>query len=184
MSARSTMARAATAVLFLASVGCSSALRRADALYSAGDFGQAAAAYEAALAGAPAGDQTPRALYRLGVSRAAPGTAGFDPSKAREAFEDLVKRFPSSSYAREAALPLALLERLSAAVDRLAALQSELEKARAATEAVSKSSQENSDYLQAQVLQLQFTVAEREQTIAELRREMEQLKRIDLGQHR
>ncbi len=182
---------AALAALLALLVSCAPALRRADVLFEAGDLAGAAPAYEAALSAQPGKRASARILYRMGVARATPGTASFDPGKARQAFGRLVAQYPSSAYAAKASLPLALLAVIQdavvqrEAVARAAKAQEDALQARAGdAEEQAKGLRDERDRAQAQVKQLKSKVAEQDQIIIRLRREMEMLKRIDLGMPR
>lgn len=168
----------------LLSASCSSAVVQANRYFSLGDYPHAAAAYEASLGDAP----TARTLYRLGIARATPGTPAFDAAKAAEAFDALSRRYPSTSYARQAALPAALLKELTAASDKLAGLRHDLDQAKSRMDAAAARSQQEGKALkdeleerQSQVLQLKSRVAEQEETITRMKTQMDQIKRIDLG---
>lgn len=167
---------------------CSGAAIQADRYFSRGDYPQAAASYEASMAAAGQTPPAARSLYRLAIARATPGTEAYDLEKAAAAFEELSKRYPSSDYAREAALPSALVRELSASSGKLADLRRSLEQAKAQLDALARSSQEDGRNLRqeledrkAQVLQLKARVAEQEQNLARLKAQIEQIKRIDLS---
>ncbi len=179
---------AATAALLALLVSCAPALRRADVLFEAGDLAGAAPAYEAALSARPGARASARTLYRMGVARATPGTAAYDPAQARQAFGRLVKQYPGSAYAAKSALPLALLGLIQEASLQREALAREmkdregaLQARAAASEDEAKGLRDERDRAQAQIKQLKAKVAEQDQAIARLRKEMEMLKRIDLG---
>ncbi len=172
----------------LLSSACSGAAIQADRYFAHGDYINAAAAYEAAMGAKGQEAPTARTLYRLAISRGTPGTAAFDPVKAIQAFDDLSKQYPGSSYARDAVFPAALLKELLTSADRKASLQRDLDQAQAKLDALTRSSQEDGQNLRremedrkAQVLQLKAKVTEQEQALARLKAQMEQLKRIDLG---
>jgi|YelNatPaOPRAMG01_1025707.scaffolds.fasta_scaffold11228_4 tetratricopeptide (TPR) repeat protein len=163
---------------------CSPALRRADDYFKAGDYPRAAAVYEEVLSAHPSPGTDARALYRLGVSRAEPGSPAFDPAKAREIFERLRRTHPGSRYARQAALPLALLdamERASREASRLQAqLKAELASCNRQGQEAAASAQQDRSRGQEQLQQLKALLAQRDRELEALRRQMEELKRIDL----
>jgi hypothetical protein len=166
---------------------CSPAFRKADAFFDAGDLGKAAPAYEDALAKGPTGGVSARSLYRLGTARATPGSDAFDPAKARQAFDLLVKTHPGSDYAVRASLILALLDQLDAADDRHRALAKELDQAKERLEATGSESADlkaELDRQRATATQLQGKTAEQALLIARLKHELEMLKRIDLAPRR
>ena len=170
------------ALLLLAS--CSPALRQADGYFKAGDFSRAASVYEEVLSTHPGPRADARALYRLGVSRAEPGSPAFDPAKAREAFETLRRTHSGSRYAREAALPLALLDAMGRASREAAQLQAQLKAEvtscnRQGQEAAASAQQDRSRS-QEQIQQLKALLAQRDRELEALRRQMDELKRIDL----
>ncbi|MGA9752926.1 MAG: tetratricopeptide repeat protein [Acidobacteriota bacterium] len=170
------------ALLLLAS--CSPALRQADGYFKAGDYSRAASVYEEVLSTHPGPRTDARALYRLGVSRAEPGSPAFDPAKARKAFETLRRTHPGSRYAREAALPLALLDAMENASREAAQLQAQLKAeltscSRQGQEA-SASAQQDRTRSQEQIQQLKALLAQRDRELEALRRQMDELKRIDL----
>jgi len=173
------------AILALAlTVACSPAFQKADSLFQAGDLGKAAPAYEAALASVPSGAASARSLYRLGTARATPGSDAFDPAKARQAFELLVKTYPGSDYAVRASLILALLDQLNAADARYQALAKELNQAKESLEAGGNQSaalRAELDRQSAAATQLKGKTAEQALLIARLKHELEMLKRIDLA---
>jgi hypothetical protein len=182
-----TVSGLAVVLALVFTVACSPAFRKADALFDAGDLGKAAPAYEEALAKSPTGGASARSLYRLGTARATPGTGAFDPAKAREAFELLVKTYPGSDYAVRASLVLALLDRLDAAEARHRALARELDQAKdrlAATGSESADLKAELDRQRAAATQLQGKAAEQALQIARLKHELEMLKRIDLAPKR
>ena len=166
---------------------CSPAFRRADALFDAGDMGRAAPAYEAALAKDPTGAASARSLYRLGTARAKPGSSAFDPARARQAFELLVKTYPGSDYAVGASLVLSLLEQLDATEARYQALAKELDQARERLQAAGRESEDlraEVDRQRATAAQLKGKAVEQAVLITRLQNELELLKRIDLGPRR
>ena len=176
------------AAWLILSAACSGAAKQGDRFFALGDYANSAAAYEASMGAKGEVAPTARTLYRLAIARGTPGTSAFDPAKAVQTFDDLSKRYPASSYTREAALPASLLKELAASMDRKASLQRDLEQAQAKLEALALSSQEDGQNLRreledrkAQVLQLKARVGEQEQALARLKAQMEQLKRIDLG---
>ena len=185
---RASGARMALAACALLAMACSGAVLQADSYFSRGDYLHAATAYEASLASGTRGGPSARTLYRLAVARATPGTEAYDPAKAAAAFDRLARSYPTSDYAKKAALPASLVRELMASTERLRELQLELERSKAELEGILKSSGEENqglrqdlDERKSQILQLKARVAEQEQAIARLRAEMEQYKRIDLG---
>lgn len=167
---------------------CTGAALQADRYFSRGDYPHAAASYEASMAAAGQTPLAARSLYRLAIARATPGTEAFDPAKAAAAFEELLKRYPASEYAREAALPSALVRELNASSAKLGDLLRDRDQAKAQLDALARSSQEDGRILRqeledrkAQVVQLRARVAEQEQAVARLKVQIEQIKRIDLS---
>jgi hypothetical protein len=148
---------------------------------------KAAPAYEAALATGPSGAASARSLYRLGTARITPGSDAFDPAKARQAFDLLVKTHPGSDYAVRALLILALLDQLDAADARYQALAKELNQARERLEASGSESVDlraEVDRQRAAAAQLKGKAAEQAVLILRLQHELEMLKRIDLAPRR
>ena len=87
-------------------MACAPAARRADALFEAGDYTAAAAAYESETAPGAAKAPSAKTLYRLGAARATPGKASYDAAMALDAFGRLRREYPQSAYAAQAALPM------------------------------------------------------------------------------
>ena len=168
-------------------LACSPAARRADALFEAGDYAAAAAAYELETAPGAARSPSARTLYRLGVARATPGSASYDPAKALDAFGSLCRQYPASAYAAKVALPMALLAQVREAGAKRDALAADLEKHKTLLEASGvevREVREERDRQGASIAQLKARLAEQEAVLTRLKREMEQLKRIDLGPQR
>ena len=81
------------------------ALERAQAAADAGNFAEAARAYEAFLQQNPSSPLAPNALFGAALARAALG----ERSRARAAFEDFIKRDPQHPLADDARQALAAL---------------------------------------------------------------------------
>lgn len=97
------LGRAALAVVVLTLLGCASSLRRADRLYEAGAYGEAAAAYEAVLSADAARSGLDRVLLRLAVLYAWPEGPAYDEERARELLGELTRRFASGPLGSQAA---------------------------------------------------------------------------------
>jgi hypothetical protein len=180
MKARSPRLKAVALAAALLLTGCATTFRQADQFFDAGDYVKAAEGYESALAKGGEGRNGARSLFRLGVSRAQPGDAAYDPAKARAAFERLVSAHPGSSFAKQARLPLALLKELDEADRRSKNLKAELGKLRLEMERREEDSRGQS----AKVKALEDQVSDQERAIERLKSELDQLKRVDLGRAR
>lgn len=87
------------------SVGERQALESAQALADAGNFGQAAQAFEAFVKQNPKSSLAPNAAFGAALAYAALG----DKAKARVGFEDFIKREPQHPLAKDAEQALAAL---------------------------------------------------------------------------
>jgi len=139
MTSPETLGRAVLAVALLTLPGCGSSLRRADGLFAAGAYGEAAAAYEQALGGGRGeAREADRALLRLALVYALPESPVHDEERARALFTELTARFSSGPYRSQAALVLDLEareSRLNEEIERLrresASCREQLEKLKA-----------------------------------------------------
>lgn len=156
--------------------GCASSLKRADRLFDARAFAQAASAYETALAGDSGQSGLDRALFRLALVHALPASPVHDERRARELFEELTRRFDESPYSFEAALIMELEDR-----DRR--LRDEAERQRreiAELEAESARRGEDADELRTTLSELNQKLERLGKEIGECEKQLERLKAIDL----
>jgi hypothetical protein len=136
-----------------------------------------------------------RALYRAAVVHATPGTAVYDPQRARALLERLLEIRSSGGRSLEASLLLALLHEVERQDSARLALQREAERriARLATEIARledelRSTAERHTANMAEASQLRALAAalrtelrQRENRMQELQRELDRLKEIDLS---
>ena len=174
---------------------CTSTLDlQADRQYEAGHLLAAAEGFRAYLESQPVDPEVAsRALYRLGVIHATVDSPGYPAAEARALFERLLREYPGSVWATEAALLLAQQDRLEEERQlvkdgriALAELELELEEWRQEVYALQKRRGEaegelrqrelDVEALEAEVETLRTRVTARELEIEKL----ERLKEIDL----
>lgn len=164
--------------------------QRAEAYFRAGDYAQAARAYEAYLSHNPSPSIQDRALFRLALAHLFPQSAVHDPKRATEILHHLVTRFPESPYAPEAHLILGLqadVNNLRAYVNErlseIQRLQNEVHNLRSeldARQSEARRLREDIDRLRQEVEMLRSELRAKENRLRELQNELEQLKRIDI----
>jgi tetratricopeptide (TPR) repeat protein len=109
-------------------------LELGDQSFEAGNYQQAAKAYEAFLSKSPKAKNRDQALFYLGLSRALASNSGRDMRQAEAAFKRLLSEFPGSPYKKQAELVLGLqaqIEKLRSDIsereDRIKQLSKELQ---------------------------------------------------------
>lgn len=170
---------------------CASAVRQADDLFDAGEYPQAARAYEAYLASNPvSGPATSRALYRLAVTHGSAGSPTYDPERSIALLERLLKEDPDGEFSLAAEVMLQLrreIARLSndvasrreliqALIADLSGLQDHLER----TESEVGEKTETLQALSERIELLRREIARLSRQLSEREAELEQLKEIDL----
>lgn len=163
-------------VASLALSACTSVVRSADRDFSQGNYATAAAGYQSALAGTLAPAAQARALYRLGLLSALPGSGPYDPALARQRFGLLLERFPGSPFTLPARAILALQDAADAAARRAAELEVEVSR-------LQSDAKLNESGVQARavlVARLRASLADAEAELKQVRSELDQLKAIDL----
>ena len=178
-------ARILTAAVTLAATGCTASAL--DRHFEAGRYELAARAYEED----PSVAGSDRALYRLALSYAAPGTEVSNPERARVLLAQLVTRFPQSSHLPEARILAGVLGHMidlgdQANVERhqldsLKAVVEDLEATQAALQDTIDTSRSRLTDLQAEVRRLQGEVEAKDAVLRRLEDELRRLKNIDLG---
>ena len=170
---------------------CATVDRQADDLFAAGEYWQAARAYEAYLDNEPeTSPATSKALYRLAVTYGSSTTSLYDPAKSVALLERLLAEDPNGEYSLAANLMLQLQKEvvsLSAVVasrrdliqtliadlstlhDDLDRTESEVGEKNETVQALS----ERIDRLRGEIAQLSKRLSDRES-------ELEMLKEIDL----
>lgn len=96
-----------------AAAGPDPLLTQADALYDTDDFEAAARTYQLVLEH-PAGDDTDRVLFRLGMIHLLPSSPVHDPEAAQAYLSQLVTSYPESPFVDPARLMLDLESRVEA----------------------------------------------------------------------
>ena len=168
---RSTAWTLAAPALLLAA--CASGLKEADRSFAAGDYLQAAAAYETYVDRHPQAADADDALFRLALACAMPGSRVYDRARAGATLDRLVERYPGSPHRPTAAVLLGLFGRL----DEVEAEAARTAERLAAAEAAAVETKRVSDE---QVGRLRASLAESEAQARRLRDELNRLKSIDL----
>lgn len=119
------------ALALLTLLSCGSSLRRADRLFDAGAYAEAAAAYEQALGAADGRGGADRVLLRLALAYALPESPVHDEARARVLFDELTRRFESGPYRSQAALILDLRQEIDRLLRESASCREQLEKLKA-----------------------------------------------------
>jgi len=174
-----------TAAVTLAAAGCTASAL--DRHFEAGQYELAARAYEED----PSVAGSDRALYRLALSYAAPGTEVSNPERARALLAQLVTRFPRSPRVPEARILAGVLGHMidlgdQAKVERqqldlLRATVKDLEDTHAALQDTLDTGRRRLTELQADVSRLQGEVEAKDAVLRRLEDELRRLKNIDLG---
>jgi len=184
-------ARKTALAMAMVAWGCASVDQRADDLFSAGEYSQAARAYEAYLDSDPEpGSATSKAIYRLAVTYGSTSTSLYDPEKSVTFLERLLAVDPYGEYSLAANLMLQLQKEIvslnavvasrrdliQTLIADLSCLQENLD--RTETEVGEKNEtvqalSERIDRLRSEISQLSKRLSDRES-------ELEMLKEIDL----
>lgn len=145
--------------------------------FEAGDYAQAADAYNAYLRANPLGLNVDQALFRLALSHAVPESPVRDLQRSSELLSQLVDQYPHSLFKSPA-------EFLLRQQTELARQQSEVEKLRADLSRretqIQELNQEIEKIRQVDLQRLRADVSRREERIRQLTEELEKLKQIDL----
>ncbi|MGE5234805.1 MAG: hypothetical protein ACM3O7_00465 [Acidobacteriota bacterium] len=173
---RAVTAAAALALGSLALSACTSVVRTADRDFSQGKYAAASAGYQSALAGTLSPADQARALYRLGLLCALPGSDEYAPALARQRFNLLLERFPGSPYTLPARAMLALQDAADVAAARAATLEAEVSR----LQGEAKLSESAAQAREAAIAHLRAGLADAEAQLKRVRSELEQLKAIDL----
>ncbi|NHZ73209.1 MAG: hypothetical protein GWP16_01910 [Nitrospirae bacterium] len=170
---------------------CASVDRQADDLFAAGEYSQAAHAYEAYLDADPSpGPETSRALYRLAVTYGSSSSSLYDPERSVALLQRLLTEEPEGEYSLGAEVMLQQQKKivsLSAVVasrrdliqtliDDLSALQEDL--ARTETEVGERN--ETVQALSDRIQNLRSEISRRSKQLTDREVELEKLKEIDL----
>ena len=134
----------------------------AERYFVAGDYGNAAQAYETFLASSRSPTNRDKALFRLGLLHAFPESPVRNIPQAINMLQQVVSQFPQSPYRPEAEFLL----RLQAEVDRLSASVGQRD--------------EQVKILAEESERLKQAGSEREERIRGLTQELERLKQIDM----
>jgi chromosome segregation ATPase len=171
--------------------GCASAVRQGDELFEAGDYAQAASAYEAYLdSEPPAGPATSRALYRLAVTYAAADGASYDAARSAALLEHLLTEDPEGEYSLAAEVMLRLQKEvvsMGAVVasrrDLIQALSEDLSRLQqdlVRTESEMGAKDEAVQTLFERIQRLRDEITRLSRELSEREQELERLKQIDL----
>lgn len=170
---------------------CATVDRQADDLFAAGEYSQAARAYEAYLDTAPEPDSgTSKALYRLAVTYGSSSTSLYDPEKSVALLERLLAEDPNGEYSLAANLMLELhkeIVSLNAVVASrrdliqtliadLSTLQEDLDK----TETEVGEKDETVQALSERIHRLRSEIAQLSKRLSDRESKLEMLKEIDL----
>lgn len=186
------------AVAPVVAISCSSNYKLANQEYRAGNYHEAAAAYEQFLASDSASSgREARALYRLAVIHADLESDLHDPERVGALVDELRERFPDSKYRRRAELIKSLGIELSRLREELSsgedAARSLAQSLRETSEDLSRVESELLDRdkrivelgervagLEASIRQLTAQLEARATEVARLESELERMKLIDL----
>lgn len=170
---------------------CATVDRQADDLFAAGEYWQAARAYEAYLDNEPeTSPATSKALYRLAVTYGSSTTSLYDPAKSVALLERLLAEDPNGEYSLAANLMLQLQKEvvsLSAVVASrrdliqtliadLSTLQDDLDR----TESEVGEKNETVQALSERIDRLRGEIAQLSKRLSDRESELEMLKEIDL----
>ncbi len=184
--------RAVLLILVSTLVGsCASVERQADDLFAAGEYAQAAQAYEAYLESDP--DFTPavsRALYRLAVTYGSSSSALYDPERSLALLQELLSGDPDGEYSLAARVMLqqqkeivslsavmtSRRDLIQTLIEDLARLQDDLSR----TESEIGEKNETVQALSVRIEHLRSEISRLSQQLSEREAELEGLKEIDL----
>jgi septal ring factor EnvC (AmiA/AmiB activator) len=170
---------------------CATVDRQADDLFAAGEYVQAARAYEAYLDADPeSGPATSKALYRLAVTYGSASSSLYDPKKSVALLQELLSGDPDGEYSLAAEVMLQQQKEivsLSAVVasrrdliqnliDDLSRLQEDLERTETEVGERNETVQDLSDRIE----RLRREIAHLSKQLSERASELEKLKEIDL----
>ncbi len=174
-----------TAAVALAAAGCTASAL--DRHFEAGQYELAARAYEED----PSVAGSDRALYRLALSYAAPGTAVSNPERARALLAQMVTRFPQSPHLPAARILAGVLGAMVDLSDQARVERQQLDSLRAVVQGLEATHATLQDTiganrgrltdLQAEVKRLQTEVEAKDAVLRRLEDELRRLKNIDLG---
>ncbi len=170
---------------------CASVVRQADDLFEAGEYTQAARAYESYLSSDPeAGPATSRALYRLAVTYGSSASSLYDPAKSVRVLERLLAEDPDGEYSLAAQAMLDLHEEVVSLgavmasrrqlIQALLAELSRLQEDLARTESEVGYKNDEVQALEERIQHLRSEVALLSRHLSEREVELQQLKEIDL----
>jgi len=170
---------------------CATVDRQADDLFAAGEYSQAARAYEAHLDTASEPDSgTSKALYRLAVTYGSSSTSLYDPEKSVALLERLLTEDPNGEYSLAANLMLELQKEIvslnavvasrrdliQSLIADLSSLHEDLDK----TETEVGESNETVQALSERIQRLHSEIAQLSKRLSDRESELEMLKEIDL----
>jgi hypothetical protein len=161
----------AAAILFTAA--CASGLREADRSFRAGDYLQAAAAYETYIERHPAARDVDAALFRLALAYTTPSSRVYDQARAVATLQKLVRGHPTSEHLAPAEVMLGMLARLDELETQAARTGERLAVLEASNAEAKRTSEE-------QIARLRASLADSEVEVRRLRDELARLKSIDL----
>lgn len=171
-------------ILALLVMGC--ATSPFDRYFEAGQYELAAREFEADPS--LVGDD--RSLYRLGLTYAAPGTAVYDPERARDVLVQLQTQFPTSKHRPAARILAGLLGEITTLRSELADGQRRREAVEVAIRRLEVANaglrdnvsvhQRQLQELQEELTRLETEVEAKDAGLRRLESELERLKRIDL----
>ncbi len=171
--------------------------QEAEALFEAGDYSKAAALYEQHLS-QPDPKQQAQTLFRLALIHALPDSSLYDPRRATQLFQQLLRLSPAPSLASQSRFILGLKSQISKSGSKLNQHRSEMQDLEteakqlregigrlqsAAIESRAQVEELESDIqrLQDRIRRLQSGIQKREEQIGQLSSELKKLKQIDLG---
>ncbi len=162
-------------------------LQLGEGYFEAGDYGNAAKAYEAYLrANASPGNQD-RVLLRLALVYSFPQSPVRDPARAKQLLQQIVNDFPKSPFKSPAEFLLRVQEEveslradLSKRNERMNELTLQLEKLKQ-SDLQRRSLEESFSRLQEEAESLKADLRKRNERIKDLTLELERLRQIDLG---
>ena len=170
---------------------CATVDRQADDLFAAGEYSQAARAYEAYLDTASEPDSgTSKALYRLAVTYGSSSTSLYNPEKSVALLERLLAEDPNGEYSLAANLMLELQKEIvslnavvasrrdliQSLIADLSSLHEDLDK----TETEVGESNETVQALSERIQRLHSEIAQLSKRLSDRESELEMLKEIDL----
>ncbi len=171
--------------------------QEAEALFDSGDYAQASSLYEHYLS-QPAPKQQTQALFRLALIHALPDSSLYEPQRATQLFQQLLRLSPPASLASQSRFILGLKSQIRKSSSELKQHRSEIQKLESeavlrregmeklesdATESLGQVEKLEADVqsLQNRIRRLKSGIQEREAQILQLSSELNRLKQIDLG---